>query len=641
GGVQLARGYLNKPALTADTWVAIPPVGQSTLYKTGDLVRWQPDGNIEFLGRADEQVKIRGYRVELGEIETRLLGIGPVKQAAVAAIDHGPGKMLVAYVVLQESITPSAMKEALLAFLPDFMIPAHIIELDQLPLTNHGKIDKKALPRPETLHQRAQALVAPDTPLEEQLCAVWQKLLNLEQVGVHDNFFELGGDSIIALQAVSRIRKLGYALRPADVFTHQTIASLAHFLANHQVACVGEQGILTGEVPLLPIQQRFFAHAPEEVPHYNQDFLLALDKSVTATDLAALLQALLDQHDALRLQYEKSPTGWKQFYGKPESQLARVCLADVRRAELPQAITRVCDQHQATLNPVQGEVVKWVFIETPAGEERNRLLVVIHHLAVDGVSWRILLEDMAKGLHLLKAHQPVNLGPKTSSLRAWATEMQTFANGSRAAQQLKFWETQLKNYVPLPVDKVSGGSCLADTETHVIYLSPASTAALLHEANRAYNTEINDLLLSALVMTVHDWAGPQPLVIGLEGHGREAVTDQLDVSNTVGWFTSIYPVALATDHPSIGQTIKAVKEALRSIPNKGIGYGALKYLNPAPAIQEALADEHWDFTFNYLGQFDNLEIGDGYLYGAGESTGQSRHQNTPFLTRLEINGSVS
>ena len=649
-GAQVARGYLNRPELTSEKFIANPfrkELG-ATLYRTGDLARWLPDGNIEYLGRIDTQVKVRGFRIELGEIESVLQQNEYVREAVVLAKEAEEGnKRLVGYIVPNGVFEKDAIVNYLKSKLPDYMVPALWVELDSLPVTSSGKIDRKALPDPDVSELLSNEYVAPRNETERILAGIWKDLLHAERVGINDNFFDLGGDSIITIQVLSRARRLGYELKPNDIFIHQTISSLSAAISERlSTAITGEQGLLTGKAGLLPIQQWYFDRAEEEISHiengsenkinrinhFNQSILLSIDKSVTPEALNLAAEQLTLHHDALRFKYSKASGQWEQEYGEDHGKLVTIDLTSAKKDSLANLIIEHSEKIQQSLDIEKGDIVKFVLMQTPESEEHNRILIVIHHLAIDGVSWRILLEDLellTTGL-MNNKEEKVELGRKTSSYRQWHEALVEYGQSNGLIQQVPYWEQVLKNFEPLSVDKEHTGVIKEkDLGTHVIRLEKDLTEKLLHEVPRVYHTEINDILLCALSLTLCEWGLKNKAIIGLEGHGRENINEDIDTSRTVGWFTNLYPVLLEINQKGdLSAAIRSVKEQLRRLPDKGLGYGVLKYINK----DERFKDEaDMEIVFNYLGQLDNAISGGKWLSEAGESRG------TDFSPEHEVN----
>ncbi|UFH49859.1 non-ribosomal peptide synthase/polyketide synthase [Pseudomonas sp. KNUC1026] len=646
GRAGLARGYLNRGDLSATRFIP-DPFGEAggRLYRTGDLARYRADGVIEYIGRIDHQVKIRGFRIELGEIEAKLLAQASVREAVVLAPEILGSQQLVAYIVpqqyeadaLEQGEQREALKAALKADLPDYMVPAHLLFLEQLPLTANGKLDRKALPAPDASQLQGDYL-APRSDLEQRIAAIWQDVLRLERVGLADNFFELGGDSIISIQVVSRARQAGIRFTPKDLFQHQTVQALA------AVAQVGEQGLLidqgpvTGQALLLPIQQAFFAGDIPERHHWNQSVLLKTSAALQPALLEQALQALITHHDALRLTFSQHAEGWQAHFAGAGQQHKVLWH---RTVESTDALEALCEQAQRSLNLEQGPLLRAVLADLPDGSQR--LLLAIHHLAVDGVSWRVLLEDLPRAYQQLQQGQPLKLPAKTSSVQAWAQKLQGYAQSDTLQAELGYWKTLLAGApADLPVDNAQGGLQASHAGQASTHLPRELTRKLLQQAPAAYRTQINDLLLTALAQVISRWTGQADVLLELEGHGREELFDDADLTRTVGWFTSVFPVRLATS-ASLGESIKQVKESLRAIPAKGIGFGALRYLGDAQAQQALAALPVPRITFNYLGQFDGSfasDDGQALFAPAPENSGAEQCEQAPLQNWLSINGQV-
>ncbi|MEO6228747.1 MAG: amino acid adenylation domain-containing protein, partial [Ferruginibacter sp.] len=646
-GDGVARGYYNNSELTNEKFITDPFATQpgSKMYGTGDMVRWLADGNIEFIGRVDDQVKIRGYRIELGEIERVLLQSPLVSEAVVLAKEDKQGnKKLVGYIVPGGTYDKDGVLAYMKEKLPDYMIPAMLMELESLPLTANGKIDRKSLPDPELSDAQSSAYSAPRTDAETALAEIWQELLDIETVGIHDNFFELGGDSIITIQLVSRARRAGYELQMGDVFTYQTIARLSALLdqrSNTSATASGEQFLLEGASSLLPIQQWFFDKDPLEPSHFNQTMLLRIDKGITEALLKRAIEQLTAHHDALRFKYYKKDGSWYQVY-EHQSEMSRVVVEDLQSAspdQLSGLINDNSDRHQKSLDIEKGELVRVVLMQTPASEDANRLLFVVHHLAIDGVSWRILLEDLELLLTGFKNGSTTELGNKTSSYRQWYEALVKYGQSNNVLNQKSYWTKVLQNYQPIPVDKTHTQPVrIKDITHHTMRLDAAQTRLLTHDVPRVYHTEINDILMAALAKTFTEFAGTDKIIIGMEGHGRESIEAGVDTSRTVGWFTTHYPVLLKVNTgKGEDDLIKNIKEQLRQVPDKGLGFGVLKYINKEEAYQ---GKPGWDIIYNYLGQADNVFNTGQWLGMATEAAGADRSPEYVVSEKLVLNGMV-
>ena len=598
GGAGLARGYFNRADLTAERFVPDPFSNKPgvRLYKTGDLGSYLADGRIEFRGRVDEQVKIRGYRIEPMEIETALTQHPAVKEAVVIARqDESTEKRLIGYLVFRESriVTADTLRNFLKAKLPDYMIPALFVSLDELPLTPSGKIDRRALPAPD--HERPSLktkFVGARTPAEKALAEIWCQVLGLPQVGIHDNFFELGGDSILSIQIIARAGKAGFRFTPQQIFQHQTIAQLV------AVAGVGdgvqaEQGVVTGPVPLTPIQRWFFEQEIVDPHHYNQGLMLEVKRPLDAARLKDAIDVLLDHHDGLRLRFERAAEGWRQV--NAESAVSEVL------SQIDEATAAVL---QSSLNLSVGPLLRVAYGGRPA-----HLLLIAHHLIVDAVSWRILLEDLETVYRQLSLGERVELPAKTTAFKQWALRLEDYARSPDVRNEASYWlamhDTQ---WLGLPVDYTDGENTIASEREVTVSIDTERTGVLLQEVPSVYRTQINDILLTALLLAYARWSGESKLLLDLEGHGREPVFDDLDVTRTIGWFTTIFPVLLEFEDVSQpGLALKTIKEQLRKIPRRGIGYGVLRYLSGDEEIERQLRKlPRAEVGFNYLGQLDQF-----------------------------------
>lgn len=634
GGAGLARGYWQRPELTAEKFIEVssqqllqrrePPQRTASptpkLYKTGDLVRFRTDGKLEYLGRVDNQVKIRGFRIELGEIEAVLRQHPQVLQAVAIAHEDTPGqictersrsKRLVAYIVLQNSKpTTNELRDFLKQKLPNYMIPAAFMVLESIPMTRNQKVDYRALPTPDFSRSTEDKLIAPRTLIEEKLVAIWSEVLRVENVGIHDNFFELGGDSILTIQLISKANQAGIQVAAKQLFKYQTIAELAA-VAGITGQINAEQGLVTGSVRLTPIQQWFFEQKLPEPHYFNQSALLEVPPDVQPELLQQVVQQLLAHHDALRLRFVQGEENWQQINAATQESvpLSVFDLSQLPSAEQQIAIATKDAELLASLDLATGAIAKVALFQL--GSDRpSSLLFIIHHLAVDGVSWRILLEDLATVYQQISRGEAIKIPAKTTSWQYWSDRLTEYAQ-TEAVKELDYWLTQSSLQVTaLPVDYLFGKekNTIASTASVSLALNEEQTRALLQDVPSTYNTQINDVLLTALVQSFTQWTGESSLLIDLEGHGREDLFDDVDLSRTVGWFTTLFPVGLELgeiEHQ--GEALKSIKEQLRRIPNRGIGYGVLRYLHKNTTIREKLKLlPAAQVSFNYLGQFDQV-----------------------------------
>ena len=649
GGVQLARGYWNKPELTAEKFLRDPFCSEpgERIYRTGDLVRFRADGGLEFLGRIDHQIKLRGFRIELGEIETQIKRHPVIKEVVVVAREDPPGeKRLVAYYTTNPGVAASSTElcNHLRTTLPDYMVPV-FMALEHMPLMPNGKIDRNSLPVPERPQgETERTRLAPRTPVEEMLATVWKEVLKLEAVGVDDNFFEIGGDSILAIQISNRARKAGLQIAPRQFFHHQTIAELAA-IAAPAGAAADEQGSVQGPMPLTPIQRWFFEQDLPEAHHWNQAFVFELAERPAIDLLARAFRATVLHHDALRLRFSKSGDAWTQQYGEPagEIDLVTINLADRPQEQQAAAITAAAERMQASLHIENGPLLRATYFDL-GPDCSGRLFIAIHHLVVDGVSWRILLEDFDQAYQQLRAGQPVQLAGKTASFKRWAERLVEHVRAGALLDEIAYWSAlPTPSRAPLPPDvPVVGPNDEASMDTVIVKLSADETQDLLKRVPPVYNTQINDVMITALALSLGRRSGAEELALSLEGHGREELWDDIDVSRTVGWFTSLFPVCLQIRPDATpGEALKTIKEQLRQIPRRGVGFGLLRYLAPDGATRQELAAvlQH-GLTFNYLGQFDQLLAGSKLLRFAEESPGAFHGARDIRVSMLEINAVV-
>ncbi|ATI59681.1 MULTISPECIES: non-ribosomal peptide synthetase [Bacillus] len=606
GGAGLARGYLNRPELTAERFISHPFSSnpKERLYRTGDLARYLPDGNLDYRGRIDHQVKIRGFRIEIGEIESTLNTYASVTEAVVIVREDQPGdKRLVAYVVGDGNV--DAWREYLKAKLPSYMVPSGFVAMEAIPLTANGKVDREALPMPEEKQINSE-WVGPRNSNEQILTAIWKRVLGVKKVGIYDNFFEIGGDSILSIQIISQASQVGLKLTPKQMFECPTIAELAQVAIETQ-GVQAEQGIVIGDVPLTPIQCWFFEQEHPHTEHWNQSMLLRVKERLNVKLLEGAILNLLKHHDALRFRYEQLPNGtWRQRNeGTDELSVLHVVKRNqVNEKEWNKIIQEEMNINQASFNLVTGPLMRVVYFEDNL-TGNDRIFWVIHHLVVDGVSWRILLEDLQVVYNQMKQGQEVRLPAKSTSFKEWSERLQTYSDSGISKEVQNYWNEQVeKETMKIPMDYPIQETTEESIDQVTRTLGIEETQTLLYEVLVTHKTRIDEVLLTALGQAIVDCINQQTVSIHLEGHGREEMIEGIDLSRTVGWFTSIYPVHLnfqGTQTPIEG--LKAVKEQLRRIPNRGVDYGILRYLNKGllPFYQQKPS-----ISFNYLGQFDQV-----------------------------------
>ncbi|MDP1497352.1 non-ribosomal peptide synthetase [Bacillus velezensis] len=606
GGDGVARGYFGRPELTEEKFVPNPFVPGERMYRTGDLARWLPDGTIEYAGRMDDQVKIRGYRVELGEIEAALRSLDGVKEAAVSVRTGQSGnKELIAYMSLQADMDTEKVRSSLSKQLPNYMVPAYMMELEKLPLTPNGKLDRKNLPEPELALQTAYT--APRNELEEQLSVIWQEVLGAKQVGIEDSFFELGGDSIKALQVSARLGRYGWKMTASDLFRHPSIKELAPLI--RKAERVIDQLPVEGDIPWTPVQQWFLSQRMENRNHFNQSVMMFSSDALHKQPLKEALQHLVIHHDALRITVSAENESFRQInHGIQKDELYSLDIWDLSETDTwEREIETEVAALQQRMDIEKGPLLKAGWFKTRSGDY---LFITVHHLAVDGVSWRILLEDLSAAYTQAVKGQPVQLPPKTDSFKQYAERLSEYAKSSKLMREEEYWRfIEEETAAELPYEKPQHQTGAENIRQTVSFtLTEEETSVLLQQVNRAYHTDTQDILLTAAALALRDWTGGGRLRIAMEGHGREHIMPELDISRTVGWFTSMYPVLidLNTAGAELGTAVKTVKDTLGRIPDKGIGYGILKYMTP-PEQKTIRFRQAPEISFNYLGQFNDTE----------------------------------
>ncbi len=646
GGVGVGRGYLHDPEKTAERFIPNPFTSEpgSRLYRTGDLVRYHDDGCIEFLGRLDHQVKIRGFRIELGEIEAVLKRCKGVRETVVVAREDTPGtKRLVAYLVADGGVGVENLRQYLEQKLPEYMVPSAYVFLDAFPLSSNGKLDRKALPAPEPARTQQDQYALPRNQTEESLARIWREVLKIERVGIHDNFFALGGDSILSIQIISRANQEGLRITPMQLFEHQTISTLAA-VAGSARTILAEQGTVSGPVPLTPIQHWFFEQELPDPDHWNMAVLLETHQPLDPSWLDLALHHLVAHHDALRLRFRQDGGKWRQENAPMETGRLLVCfdLSGLSEAEKAATLERQAGELQSSLNLMQGPLLRAGLFE--AGPEEGYLFLAIHHLAVDGISWRILLEDLQRIYGQLSRGDQVTHPGKTTSFRYWAGKLAARVESEPARWELEYWSPPaFPERLELPVDWHYGENTRGLARTITTMATAEETEALLHEVPARFRTQIHEVLLTALVLTVGKWTREPRLLVDLEGHGREELFEEVDLSRTVGWFTSIYPVLLdVTGATTPVEALRAVKEQLRRVPGQGLGFGLHRYLSGKREVADQL--ERYPqpaLSFNYLGQFDQV-LQDASLFALSDKGSGPLHSlKGRRLHQLEIYGWVS
>ncbi len=645
GGSQLARCYWYASRLTADRFVPNPFSLEpgDRIYRTGDSVRLLPDGNIEFLGRIDQQIKIRGFRIETSEIVTVLENQSCVVRAVIKAFSTAdrPDR-LVAYVEMKD---PPEFWQELLRFsirntLPDYMVPSLFVSLDSFPLLPNGKININALrePQEEDIAVRS-SYVAPRNETEIILTKIWQEVLRISHVGIEHEFFELGGDSILCLQIIAKAHAHGLQFTPADLFKHSSVSKLAPYVKVSDVKGVVPL-ISEGEIPLTPIQQWFFERSLAHPEHWNQAILLDLKQEIDCESLKTALEQIAESHEAFRLRFHKTTDGWKQYLVHDAHTIGFdvVDLTTVHPDELSQHIPAIASQFHTQLDLEHGPLGRAVYFQT--GENaKDKLLLIIHHLIVDGVSWRIILQDLAISCSAIQTGQSVPLSTSSAGVAQWAIELHRQIETSQWDKDLAFWKTQQVSNPALPLDFPQGLAGNKENSAAQIEcnFSKSETDTLLYELPRTRKARIQEVLLTVLLEVITDWTGESEIAIALESHGRDTTFTNFDVFDSVGWFTSLFPFKLEKTTDDLLSNLKSVKEQFQKLPHNGFSYGILsrkqEFANSLPQIPSGI-------IFNYLGQFDDNFPETAPFVLSSENSGVSHNPENKRCFQLEIIGLI-
>ena len=628
-GFGVARGYLNHPELTDEKFVSNPFFPNERMYCTGDLAKWLPDGNIEFLGRIDHQVKIRGFRIELGEIENQLLEMEIVKEAIILAKEDESGdKCLCAYIVVSEDIAVSEVQRYLSQNLPNYMIPSYIVKLENMPLNPSGKVDRELLPEPKG--DTDTRYVAPRNEREKALVSIWREVLNRDCIGIYDNFFEIGGDSIKAILIISKLRDAGYQLRFTDLMT-----SSIFDLANMHVKRLSEkiiydQGEIAGKSPLTPIQKYFLMFRAINKNHFNQAMMLEIMEHVKTEEIIAVLDAIVKHHDIFRAVYRN---GEQEILSSHEAigyELFVYDYSKLSRTDLAQEIEKRNNEIQSSINIEKGPLMKAGLFRT---NSTDHFMICIHHLISDGVSRRILAEDFNTGLRQCRLGLEICLGEKTASYKDWGEELRDYCVSKELLDEVEYWKHIVNEVEKCRIQKGNTGK---EGVGHIrVSLDKELTDKLLYKSNKIYEVGIPCILLSSLGMAIRRLTSQDKLGVNLVGHGRETINKKIELDRTVGWFTIAYPVIIEAKN-NLKEVIIETKEMLRKIPNKGIGYGALFLLHEANFNLEIA-----DITLNYMGSYDEILGEYSTIFRTSEySTGMSIASENTQKVAININGAL-
>ncbi|MBP2000612.1 amino acid adenylation domain-containing protein/non-ribosomal peptide synthase protein (TIGR01720 family) [Paenibacillus shirakamiensis] len=630
-GDGVARGYLNQKELSATRFLDNPFVPGYRMYRTGDLALRLKNGIIEYCGRSDHQVKIRGHRIELTEIEKQLLEHTAVVDAVVIDLeDSSSAKYLSAYILVDGLVSNDELREWLNATLPDYMVPTFYTRLSEIPINVSGKVDRTRLPEPDR-----SALVAEYVPSrnekEHLLVHVLREILQVEQIGMQDHFYHMGGDSIKAIQLASRLNNAGYTLKVSHILAHPRIGEMAQYIELETMSMVNQEPC-TGVIPRLPIQQWFWTQQFAHPEHYHQSVLLKLKQTVQPIIIHRIIDQLIDHHDVLRANV--ATDGQTLFYNSKDmrgtlaSTLLIFDLRDLSDEQRHIQMAEIAEKLKASLDLQSGYLFQACLFDL--GVQGQRLLLTAHHLVIDGVSWRILLEDMVQLLEHNQAGNSDQLPNKTDSIQSWATWIQEEKGHVR--KERMYWQSIVDKMQPVPVDQMLGEDTWARARILTHEFDVEITQQWLNESHKGYGTEPLDLLLVTLGLTLKEYFKMELPIVELEGHGREELHSNLNLTRSVGWFTSLYPMQLEVSE-DLATTIKSIKEELRCIPNHGIGFGILHYISHEIAGYAKFKP----IRFNYLGDFGSTFTNAWFTHLSQESKGSDVSKENHLTAALEVN----
>ena len=672
-GVGVARGYMNRPELTAEKFIPNPFEPGKRLYKIGDLGKWRNDGTIEFIGRKDDQVKVRGFRIELGEIESQLKTHPLIKDGLVLPIGNNDSKLLAAFCIPldQKELDPYDIQSFLAQTLPMFMIPSQYIYLEKFPLTVNGKTDKRALER-MAMDQKITQTVLDEKPrnrIESILVNVWQRLFQKQHISIHDNFFALGGDSIKAIQVISWLQQEKIFLKVRDIFQYPTCAQLANVVGSYPNSHI-KQDSVTGNIPLTAIIAWFFNEFTIDKHYFNHSELFYMPQQVDPSALRAAFAKLQAHHDVLRMRCQYINGNWQIFNCDQDYPLV-FDIIDLRHSENPIAkVEAHAATYQGSLDLEKGPLMKAVLFQLPPQKQympeqwlsqnqmanqftadqdnqgTSMLLIIVHHLVIDAVSWRFFMDDLLQGYHQYLDKGIIALPLKTNSFQEWAEKIQAYSKSDALMTEKPYWqniETVMLNDLPwdmtIPITEANDARMKHIIESQ-FSLSQSLTELFLTKVGQVYDAQPVDVLLTGLAYALKQWHGQDRTVINLEGHGREQIHVDMDISRTIGWFTAIYPIIIESpDTNDIQQQINVIKNQIRQVPNHGMGYGILKYITPQDLKQDMTFNIKPSISFNYLGQFH--EDNKGFFKSSPASSGNAVSPNAKIIHDIEINALIN
>ena len=620
----VARGYIGKQKMTEERFMDNPFRKGKRMYKTGDMARFNENGRIVYTGRADRQLKIRGYRIEPAEAERHLLNYEGVQNAVVAGGKHANGdKYLCAYIAAAMDIDENKIKDYLKHYLPVHAIPERYVFLDALPLTPNGKIDYNLLP--ESAYKINNEYVKPRNQTEDILVKLLAGLLSIDAVGVKDNFYRLGGDSIKAIQLSSRLNSIGYTLKVKDILLNPTIEEMAAHIESIDSIQEDKQRILEGNIEPLPITAWFFSQKLYNPDYYNQSVLLDLYADMDKAKLDGIFRALIEHHDSLRINC--SPRIGELFYNNNHLMnsfdVNVYHLSDDHKDNREDVIRYVCKTLSSEFDIEKGLLIKVCLFDL--GSRQKKLFITVHHLVIDSISWRVLIEDISTAIECVLNKKEILLPKKTLSYQEWSKLINAQVNTVSIKNQKSYWNTIVRKSFLFPMDDKPLSICTLNHCTSIsVKLPVEKTGQLLRGATAMSNIKAGELLLVALVITMMEHVKNTEVVVEVESHGRSGPDDSVDLSRTVGWFTSIYPVHFQLQaYDDLDAAIKSLKEQIRGVPDNGMGYGILKYLmNEIDDKQE-----NSRIRFNYIGDLSDIATGNYVRLSENKLTADSDANN--------------
>lgn len=617
-GAGLSLGYLNRPALTVEKFIQ-NPFGEGLMYKTGDMAKWLPDGNIAYMGRTDDQIKLHGFRIEIGEVEAALRAIEKIKEAAVLIRgENAEEKALSAYLVSDSKLDMNEIREELKLVHPHYMIPQYMLQIEKIPLTPNGKLDKQALPEIQMSTEHRYML--PQNKEEELLCTSFQEILGMDRVGIYDSFYELGGDSIKAIRIVSYMRSQGFTVTVKEIMNRYTISEIAKVTVKMESSRYSQDEV-SGKVLSTPVIKKFTEIGMAENENFYQDVCMEVE-ACTIVQLQKAMQELVRHHDILRAVFRNGELEILSVKECRKCEIISVNLAG--RDDWRTRMEQICQSSDPRFDVKAGPLLKAVLFETDKGIYMH---LMIHHLVVDGVSFRILIDDINSILHQIKNQEEIRLPEKTASYLLWTEKLNQYKTSSLFKKRTQYWNEVLGS-------NMNGALMLGEKGekkgygAKTIMLDHSISELLKHKAVKMFHTGVNDIILGALCMTIYKMSGQNKVFIMLEGHGREEIHEEIDISRTVGWFTTLYPV-LFECFEDVTDNIVNAKETLNSIPNHGLEYGLLEH---CPEILP-------DIMFNYLGEMGEQSEAKILSFGSGEPDNEHIQMISPLsVSAIILNG---